>query len=197
MRPFKRYLLRLTIADRVHSSIVARLRHHANRHAQQREHAGSRRIQGHHSQRRPAQQQKLQNLPPGKVTMTQKGWAKPAYIFPDPAHNRAYVGGPRQYPALSTSCAPQINLRQESHGNRRDVPGCTDAVEFMGRLGRGLWSIRTDRRASCFFSFRATRDRRIDESVPARVRPKSYCLRMQLLLNACRIAIPDSFSQPN
>ena len=46
----------------------------------------------------PAQQQKLQNLPPGKVTMIQKG-GKTYYIFPDPAHNRAYVGRPREYQA--------------------------------------------------------------------------------------------------
>ena len=43
-----------------------------------------------------AQQQKLQNLPPGKVTMIQKG-GKTYYIFPDPAHNQAYVGGPKQF----------------------------------------------------------------------------------------------------
>jgi hypothetical protein len=43
-----------------------------------------------------AQKQKLQNLPPGKVTMIQKA-GKTYYIFPDPAHNQAYVGGPRQY----------------------------------------------------------------------------------------------------
>jgi hypothetical protein len=45
-----------------------------------------------------AQQQKLQNLPPGKVTMIQKK-GKPYYIFPDPAHNQAYVGGPNEYRA--------------------------------------------------------------------------------------------------
>jgi len=44
----------------------------------------------------PTQQQKLQNLPPGKVTMIQKA-GKTYYIFPDPAHNQAYVGGPKQY----------------------------------------------------------------------------------------------------
>src|SRR5881296_4656283 len=43
-----------------------------------------------------AQQQKLQKLPPGKVTMIQKK-GKTYYIFPDPAHNLAYVGGPNQY----------------------------------------------------------------------------------------------------
>jgi hypothetical protein len=45
-----------------------------------------------------AQQQKLQNLPPGKVTMIQKG-KKTYYIFPDPVHNRSYVGGPKEYQA--------------------------------------------------------------------------------------------------
>ena len=43
-----------------------------------------------------AQQQKLQKLPPGKVTMVQKK-GRTYYIFPDPAHNLAYVGGPKQY----------------------------------------------------------------------------------------------------
>jgi hypothetical protein len=43
-----------------------------------------------------AQRQKLQKLPPGKVTMIQKR-GKTYYIFPDPAHNLAYVGGPKQY----------------------------------------------------------------------------------------------------
>jgi hypothetical protein len=45
-----------------------------------------------------AQQQKLQALPPGKVTMIQKG-GKTYYIFPDPANNRAYVGRPKEYQA--------------------------------------------------------------------------------------------------
>jgi len=43
-----------------------------------------------------AQKQKLQNLPPGKVTMVQKK-GKTYYIFPDPAQNQAYVGGPKEY----------------------------------------------------------------------------------------------------
>ena len=45
-----------------------------------------------------AQQQKLQKLPPGKVTMIQKA-KKTYYIFPDPAQNKAYVGGPKEYQA--------------------------------------------------------------------------------------------------
>jgi len=45
-----------------------------------------------------AQQQKLQKLPPGKVTMIQKG-GKTYYVFPDPANNRAYIGRPKDYQA--------------------------------------------------------------------------------------------------
>ena len=45
-----------------------------------------------------AQKQKLQNLTPDKVTMIQKA-GKTYYIFPDPAHNQAYVGGPTEYRA--------------------------------------------------------------------------------------------------
>ena len=45
-----------------------------------------------------AQQQKLQNLPPGKVAMINKK-GKTYYIFPDAAHNVAFVGGPKEYQA--------------------------------------------------------------------------------------------------
>src|SRR6266516_1339576 len=45
-----------------------------------------------------AQQQKLQKLPPGKIAMiNRKG--RTYYIFPDAAHNQAYVGGPKEYQA--------------------------------------------------------------------------------------------------
>src|SRR5690348_994116 len=43
-----------------------------------------------------AQKQKLQNLPPDRVTMIRKS-KKKYFIFPDPAHNQAYVGGPKEY----------------------------------------------------------------------------------------------------
>jgi hypothetical protein len=46
----------------------------------------------------PAQQQKLQALPADKVTLVQKS-GKTYYVFPDTAHNQAYVGGPKQYQA--------------------------------------------------------------------------------------------------
>ncbi len=60
----------------------------------------------------PAQQQKLQNLPPGKVTMIQKG-KKTYYIFPDPVHNRAYVGRPKEYQTYQQLCADN-RLAKES-----------------------------------------------------------------------------------
>ena len=44
------------------------------------------------------QQQKLQQLAPGKMAMiNRKG--RTYYIFPDAAHNQAYVGGPQEYQA--------------------------------------------------------------------------------------------------
>jgi hypothetical protein len=45
-----------------------------------------------------AQQQKLQALPPGHVTLVQME-RKTYYVFPDAANNQAYVGGPKQYQA--------------------------------------------------------------------------------------------------
>ena len=45
-----------------------------------------------------AQQQKLQQLPPGKMAMVNKK-GRTYYIFPDAAHNQAYVCGPQEYQA--------------------------------------------------------------------------------------------------
>ena len=60
-----------------------------------------------------AHQQKLQNLPPGKVTMIKKR-GKTFYIFPDPAHNQAYIGGPREYQAYQ-------QLRAENKLSKEDL----------------------------------------------------------------------------
>ena len=54
-----------------------------------------------------AQQQKLKALPADKVTMVQKS-GKTYYVFPDAAHNQAYVGGPKQYQAYR-----QIRLKKK------------------------------------------------------------------------------------
>jgi hypothetical protein len=45
-----------------------------------------------------AQQQKLQQLPPGKMAMINRN-GRTYYVFPDAAHNQAYVGGPKEYQA--------------------------------------------------------------------------------------------------
>jgi hypothetical protein len=54
-----------------------------------------------------AQQQKLKSLPPDKVTMVQKH-GKTYYVFPDAAHNLAYVGGPKEYETYR-----QLRLKQK------------------------------------------------------------------------------------
>ena len=77
----------------------------------------------------PAQQQKLQNLPPGKVTMIQKG-GKTYYIFPDPANNRAYVGGPKQYEAYQ-------QLRAENKLTKEDLE--TAEMYQDAEMQWGLW----------------------------------------------------------
>ena len=83
-----------------------------------------------------AQQQKLQNLPPGKVTMIQKK-GKTYYIFPDPANNRAYVGGPRQYQAYQ-------QLRAENKLTKEDLESAEmyQDSEMQWSLwggGEGVW----------------------------------------------------------
>ena len=60
-----------------------------------------------------AQKQKLQSLPTGTVTMVKKG-KKSYYVFPDPAHNQAYVGGPKEYQAYQ-------QLRAEKKLTREDL----------------------------------------------------------------------------
>jgi hypothetical protein len=45
-----------------------------------------------------AQQQKLQQLPPGHMAMINRN-GRTYYIFPDAAQNQAYVGGPNEYQA--------------------------------------------------------------------------------------------------
>lgn len=59
-----------------------------------------------------AQQQKLQNLPPGKVTMINKQ-GRTYYVFPDPVQNKAYVGGPQEYQAYQQLRAAN-NLANEN-----------------------------------------------------------------------------------
>ena len=83
-----------------------------------------------------AQQQKLQNLPAGTVTMLKKG-KKTYYVFPDPPHNQAYVGGPKEYQAYQ-------QLRADKKLSREDLQDAemyNDAtMEWsMWGGGEGVW----------------------------------------------------------
>ena len=86
----------------------------------------------------PTQQQKLQQLPPGKIAMIQKS-GKTFYVYPDAAHNQAYVGGPQEYQAYQQARASQQARAGESR-NRRNVPGCSDELGRLGWMGSGLGS---------------------------------------------------------
>jgi hypothetical protein len=59
-----------------------------------------------------AQKQKLQSLPAGQVTMIKKG-KKRYYVFPDPAQNQAYVGGPKEYRAYQQLRADKKLARED------------------------------------------------------------------------------------
>ncbi|MGE5213345.1 MAG: hypothetical protein ACM3NN_06610 [Nitrospirota bacterium] len=83
-----------------------------------------------------AQKQKLQNLPPGSVTMIKKS-KKKYYVFPDPAHNQAYVGGPKEYQAYQ-------QLRAEKKLSREDLQDAEmyqdTAMEWsLWGGGEGVW----------------------------------------------------------
>ena len=83
-----------------------------------------------------AQQQKLQQLPPGHVAMVNKN-GRTYYIFPDAAHNQAYVGGPHEYQAYQQMRAAN-NIANEQLETAANVPGRSHAVGCVGRLGHGL-----------------------------------------------------------
>ena len=83
----------------------------------------------------PAQEAKLQTLPAGKVTMIQHE-GKTYYIFPDKAHNQAYIGGPKQlqaYQALRTE--QQIASENLQAAELNQEP----AFAWSGWGGWGRW----------------------------------------------------------
>jgi hypothetical protein len=83
-----------------------------------------------------AQKQKLQGLPAGQVTMIKKG-KKNYYVFPDPAHNQAYVGGPKEYRAYQQLRADKKLAREDL----QDAEMYQDAtMEWsMWEGGEGVW----------------------------------------------------------
>ena len=83
-----------------------------------------------------AQKQKLQNLPAGTVTMTKKG-KKTYYVFPDPAHNQAYVGGPKEYRAYQQLRADK-KLAREDLQDAEMYQDATMEWSLWGG-GEGVW----------------------------------------------------------
>src|SRR6201989_2646659 len=83
-----------------------------------------------------AQQQKLQQLPPGHVAMVNRN-GRTYYIFPDAAHNQAYVGGPREYQAYQQLRVAN-NIAQENIETAQMYQDAAMELGRMGRLGHGL-----------------------------------------------------------
>jgi hypothetical protein len=80
-----------------------------------------------------AQQQKLKSLPRDKVTMVQKS-GKTYYVFPDPAHNQAYVGGPKQYQAYR-----QLRMKQKLANEKLEAAEMNLEASTMDWEGWGGW----------------------------------------------------------
>jgi hypothetical protein len=77
-----------------------------------------------------AQQQKLQTLPAGKVSLVQKN-GQIYYVFADAANNQAYVGGPNQYQTYK-----QLRLaNQLSNENLEAAEMRQDAEMNLGAWG--------------------------------------------------------------
>ena len=71
-----------------------------------------------------AQQQKLKALPADKVTMVQKS-GKTYYVFPDTAHNQAYVGGQKQFEAYR-----QLRLKQKEKPEAAEMNPVASTMEW-------------------------------------------------------------------
>jgi DNA-binding NarL/FixJ family response regulator len=80
-----------------------------------------------------AQQQKLKSLPPDKVSMVQKS-GKTYYVFPDAAHNQAYVGGPKQYQAYR-----QLRMKQKLANEKLEAAEMNVEASQMDWGGLGGW----------------------------------------------------------
>ena len=76
-----------------------------------------------------AQEQKLKALPAGKVTLVQKS-GKTYYDFPDAVHNRAYVGGPKQYQAYK-----QFRLAKKLANEKLEAA----EMNLDASMGWGAW----------------------------------------------------------
>jgi len=101
-----------------------------------------------------AQQQKLQQLPPDHMAMINKN-GRTYYIFPDAAHNQAYVGGPKEYQAYQQLRAANniVNENLETAQMYQDAAMDWGAWGGWGAgwgpMGMGL-GVGRFRRATCF-----------------------------------------------
>ena len=80
-----------------------------------------------------AQQQLLQKLPAGKVTLVQRN-GKTYYVFPDAANNQAYVGGPTQYQAYR-----QLRLANNLANENLEAAEMRQEASMMDWGGWGGW----------------------------------------------------------
>ena len=81
-----------------------------------------------------SQQQKLKALPHDKVTMVQKN-GKTYYVFPDAAHNQAYVGGPNQFETYR-----QLRLKQKEKVEAAEMNLDASTDWGFGASGLGSYS---------------------------------------------------------
>ncbi len=81
-----------------------------------------------------AQQQKLKALPHDKVTMVQEN-GKTYYVFPDAAHNQAYVGGPNQFETYR-----QLRLKQKEKVEAAEMNLDASTDWGFGASGLGSYS---------------------------------------------------------
>jgi hypothetical protein len=84
-----------------------------------------------------AQEQKLKALPPDKVTLVQKN-GKNYYVFPDAAHNQAYVGGPKQYQTYR-----QLRLEKKLANEKLEAAemNMDASMNWGGWGGWGAWGM--------------------------------------------------------
>jgi hypothetical protein len=83
-----------------------------------------------------AQQQLLNSLPPDKVTPIRYA-GKRYYVFPDAAHNQAYVGGPSQYQSYR-----QLRLANQLSNENLEAAEMNQMASMGGWGGAGFVRLR-------------------------------------------------------
>jgi hypothetical protein len=82
----------------------------------------------------PDQLALLRKLPPGKFTVVNRK-GKTWYVFPDTAHDRAYVGNPSQYASFRQSYQDE----QLTSGETGEVNLAKDSAEWDAWDALGVW----------------------------------------------------------